>query len=132
MNGVEITFFILQNNLQTSLLAVLFGIFLGIFPIVSAFSNGAIIGYVLGLSYDISGVSSWWRLLPHGIFELPAIIISISLGVKMGFTIFLPKEKRTKEFQRRIYKSMNAFLLIVIPLLIIAAIIEGLLIYLTA
>src|SRR3989338_3823979 len=52
MNGIEITFFILQNNLQTSLLAVLFGVFLGIFPIVSAFSNGAIIGYVLGLSYD--------------------------------------------------------------------------------
>ena len=128
LNSIEMVFFILQNNLQSSFLAVILGIAFGIFPIINSISNGAVIGYVLGLAYDIAGFSEWWRLLPHGIFELPAIFISISLGMKLGFSIFLPKKLRAKEFKRRFYNAMNTFLMIVIPLLIIAAIIEGLLI----
>lgn len=128
LNSIEMIFFILQNNLQSSFLAVILGIAFGIIPIINSIFNGTIIGYVLGLAYDIGRISEWWRLLPHGIFELPAMFISISLGMKLGFSIFLSKKLRAKEFKRRFYNAMNVFLMIVIPLLIIAAIIEGLLI----
>lgn len=128
LNPLELTFFILQNNLQSALLAVLLGVAFGIFPIFNALANGTVIGYVMALTYDVAGLSSWWRLLPHGIFELPAIFISLGLGIKLGFTIFTERSKRGKEFKKRFYQSLNAFLMIVIPLLIIAAIIEGILI----
>jgi len=128
LNTIEMIFFILQNNLQSSLFSILFGIIFGIFPIFSSVSNGLVLGYVLGLSYEVSGLASWWRLLPHGIFELPAIFISFGLGLKLGLVPFSKKRNKIKELKRRLYNSINALLTIIIPLLIIAAIIEGLLI----
>jgi stage II sporulation protein M len=128
LNTQEMVFFILQNNLQSALFSIFFGIFFGLFPITSNLSNGVVLGYVLQKSYVTVGILSWWRLLPHGIFELPAIFISFALGMKLGFTLFLDRKIRVKEFKRRFYNSVNVFLMIVIPLLIIAAIIEGILI----
>jgi len=128
LNTPEMVLFILQNNFQSSLFALGLGILFGIFPLISIITNGAVLGYVLGLTYETSGISSWWRLFPHGIFELPAIFIALGLGLKLGFTIFSTKTDKNKEFHRRFYNSINVFLMIIIPLLIIAAIIEGILI----
>jgi len=128
LNTIEMIFFILQNNLQSSLFSILLGIIFGIFPIFSSVSNGLVLGYVLGLSYEVSGLASWWRLLPHGIFELPAIFISFGLGLKLGLAPFSRKRNKIKELKRRLYNSINVLLTIIIPLLIIAALIEGLLI----
>lgn len=80
----QLILFILQNNFQSSLFALVLGLFVGVFPLLSTITNGALIGYVLGKVYEVSGFAEWWRLLPHGIFELPAIFISISLGLKLG------------------------------------------------
>ena len=128
LNTFEMTFFILQNNLQSSFLSMLGGIFLGIFPIISDFTNGIILGYVLSKSSEVAGIASWWRILPHGIFELPAIFISFGLGIKLGFSFFINRKHRVAEFKRRFYNSINVFLVIIVPLLIVAAIIEGILI----
>ena len=54
---------------------------------------------------------------------VPMIELSFGLGIRLGFGVF-SKEK----FKERFYHSFNVFLMIIIPLLIIAAIIEGLLI----
>ena len=130
LNVIELVVFILQNNLQSAILSIIIGMLAGIFPIINAIVNGALIGYVLALTAKTVGFSSWWRLLPHGIFELPAIIIALGLGTKFGFSIFAKAKNKKKEFIRRWYNSMNVALLIIVPLLIIAAIIEGILIYL--
>lgn len=132
LNTLELVFFILQNNFQSSLFAIGLGILLGIFPLISILTNGAVLGYVLGRTYEIAGIVSWWRLLPHGIFELPAIFIALGLGLKLGTTLISKKTNKNKEFHRRFYNSINVFLMVVIPLLIIAAIIEGILIGLLA
>lgn len=84
LSSLELVFFILQNNLQSSFVSLLLGFFLGFFPIMSTVSNGVILGYVLERSYQLVGLLSWWRLLPHGIFELPAIFISFGVGLKLG------------------------------------------------
>ncbi len=128
LNTPEMVFFILQNNLQSSFLTIIGGIFLGIFPIISGLTNGIVLGYVLSKVTEISGITEWWRLLPHGIFELPAIFVSFGLGIKLGLSWFIPQKRRWKEFKRRFYNSINVFLMIIIPLLILAAIIEGILI----
>lgn len=128
LNTVEMIFFILQNNLQSAFVAIILGAALGIFPFVSNLLNGAVLGYVLARTFEFGGFVTWWRLLPHGIFELPAIFISFGLGMRLGFTFFIDKKKRTGEFKRRFFESMNAFLMVILPLLILAAIIEGILI----
>ncbi len=119
-----IILFILQNNLKSAFYGMAFGILLGIFPVAASLFNGLVLGYVMKGVWLDSGLSEFWRILPHGVFELPAIFISLALGVKLGMFVF-SKNKGT-EFMERAKNSMIIFVFIVIPLLVIAALIEGL------
>lgn len=127
LNTGQMMLFIFDNNLRTSFFSMLLGVFLGIFPFLAAFSNGYVLGFVAQKSIAIEGGLSLWRLLPHGVFEFPAVVLSLALGVKFGMFV-LEKGRRKKEFIRRAKESLRVFFFIVLPLLIIAAIIEGLLI----
>jgi stage II sporulation protein M len=126
MSSSELVKFIFLNNLQSSFFAMVFGVFLGIFPIFMIIVNGYVLGFVALISVETNGLLILWRILPHGIFELPAIFISAGLGLKLGTFIF--QKKKIKSFNEFFLKSLKVFLLIVLPLLIIAAIIEGILI----
>jgi len=118
--------FIMQNNIRSALFGLILGVFFGILPIAHALSNGVVLGYVMRGVWIESGIREFWRLLPHGIFELPAIFISLGLGLKLGMFIF--EKDKLKALSERARKSMILFICIVVPLLVIAAIIEGLLI----
>lgn len=122
----EMIIYILNNNLETSFLALIFGILLGIFPIFITLVNGFILGFVSFFAVYAEGAGVLWKLVPHGIFEIPAVFLSLALGLKFGMFWFV-KGKR-KEFLRRFENSLRVFLFVVLPLLIIAAIIEGALI----
>ena len=126
---VELIWFIFQNNISTSFLVLILGLGLGILPIFIALSNGAILGYVAALVSAENGLKSLLYILPHGIFELPAIFIALGLGIKLGFFVSAKKGKKAFEFKRRFLKSIKVFIGVVLPLLIIAAIIEGSFIY---
>ena len=115
--------FIFFNNLKSSFFGMILGVVLGIFPVLATIVNGYILGFVSAFSVSNAGVLSLWRLLPHGIFEFPAIFISLGLGLRLGTFVF--KKDKQKFFKENILKSLKTFLYIVIPLLIIAGIIEG-------
>lgn len=118
--------FIFLNNIQSSFLAMILGLFFGVYPMITLVINGYILGFISVLSVNSEGIIILWRLLPHGIFELPAIFISAGLGFRMA-TFFLEKEK-LETLKIYIKKSIITFVLVVIPLLVIAAFIEGTLI----
>jgi len=94
--------------------------------LISCMLNGSILGYVMRITFENYGTAEFWRILPHGIFELPAIFISMALGLKTGMFVF--SDNKMSELKCRTYNSMIVFLKMVLPLLIIAAIIEGTLI----
>lgn len=119
--------FILQNNAQSAFLGLFLGILLGIFPVINTISNGIILGYVMKGVFISGGISEFWKILPHGVFELPAIIISLALGLKLGMFVF--SKKRKEELLERLKNSFFIFIFIVLPLLIVAAIVEGILIF---
>jgi len=119
----QIIFFIIVNNLQSTFLGIFLGAVIGIFPVINTVLNGYILGVVSSMSINESGILSLWRLFPHGIFELPAVLISLGLGLKFGTFIF--KKDRFGSFKNYLINSLRIFLLVVIPLLIIAGIIEG-------
>ena len=123
MGAGELTWFIFSNNLKSSLLGILGGIVLGIFPFISSLLNGYVVGFVGKVGVMEAGPLILWRLVPHGIFELPAIFISFGLGMKFGTFVF--KKKRLEAFRDYFWNSIRVFVLVVLPLLIIAAIIEG-------
>ncbi len=123
MNQNELISFIFLNNLQSSFFVMVFGVFLGIFPVVGAILNGYLLGFVASMGVGEGGVSVLLRLLPHGIFELPAVFISLGLGLKLGTFVF--QEEKIHSLKKYFWNSLRIFFFIVIPLLILAAIIEG-------
>ncbi|MCW8966714.1 MAG: stage II sporulation protein M [Candidatus Pacearchaeota archaeon] len=127
LSQTELITFIFINNLQSSFLGMIFGIFLGFFPILTAIINGYILGYVAKIAVQKSNIFSLWQLFPHGIFEIPAIFISLGLGIKIGSSFF--EKETTKTLKKNLLNSIKTFILLIIPLLIIAAIIEGTLIF---
>jgi stage II sporulation protein M len=126
-NVFEMTGFIFLNNFKASLIGMILGVFVGIFPLINAISNGAVLGLVSRLSVNEQGLSSLWKLFPHGIFELPAIFISLGLGMKIGSFVF--EKKKIKALKHYVIESLRVFVFVILPLLIIAAIIEGFLIF---
>ena len=126
MSPFQLISFIFFNNLKSSFIGMLFGIIFGIFPVVTSLTNGYLLGFVAEKTVAEEGVVVLWRLFPHGIFELPALFISLGLGIKLGTFIF--KRNKLETLGAYISKSIKAFFFIVIPLLIIAAVIEGVLI----
>jgi len=122
LNTSGIIFYVFFNNLEVSLVGMFFGIFIGIIPFMLLAVNGYVIGYVSRIVMYEKGVFYLWRLVPHGIFELPAVIISLGLGMRLGLSAF--SKNPGKEFVRRALLSLKALLIMVI-LLFIAALIEG-------
>ena len=128
MNFLELFWFIFWNNLKVSFIGIVSGIVFGILPFLTSVANGYLLGFVSSLVVGQENFLSLWRILPHGIFELPAVFISLGLGFKLGFFIF--QKKKMKYLKNNLYKSLIVFFLIVLPLLVLAAFIESFFIFL--
>lgn len=126
-NAFELIIFIFMNNSYRALMGLVFGVALGVAPFVYSLTNGVLIGYVMKRVWEVAGAGEFWRLVPHGIFELPAIFIALGIGVKLGGFAFV-RGNIWGEFRKRIRKSFLVFLFVVVPLLVVAAVIEGVLI----
>ncbi|MBN2880973.1 stage II sporulation protein M [Candidatus Woesearchaeota archaeon] len=119
----SIAMLIFLNNLKTSVIITILG-FTIVLPIFINVSNGFIIGTVLRQKIEETGnYFIGLKILPHGIFEIPAICISTALGLKWGFGLFY-KESFSKKIER-LKKTLITFIVFVIPLLLVAALIEA-------
>lgn len=98
-------------------------------PLFAVLSNTLTAGSVLGYSAS-AGLSplklTVFGLLPHGIFELPAVFLAIAMGLYLCRTLTLKILGKAKE--DRILPMLNwmakTFVLVIIPLIIIAAVVE--------
>ncbi len=115
----------LQNS-TSALISILFGILFGIMPVIGAVTNGILMGLVLSIEREMGMTGLFLRVIPHGIFELPAMFMSWGLGMWLG-TWLLRRDKQ-EALRERIRRAFRVFFAIVLPLLIIAAGIEGLVI----
>ena len=122
-------FTIFLNNLKISILMIVIGaLFLGIFPIISLIVNGLVIGFVLrmiAISSENPLDFFLFGLLPHGIIEIPAIIIAAALGMHLGFSLISRIGKYNKEFFLGLLRQTLVTVLGVTLLLLLAAILES-------
>jgi stage II sporulation protein M len=123
LSQVGLIKFIFLNNIQSSFAGMIFGFLFGIFPLIATVFNGYVVGFVSSIAVEQGGIITLLDLLPHGIFELPAIFISLGLGLKFGTFLFQKNIK--KSFNNFFIESMRVFVFVILPLLIIAAVIEG-------
>jgi uncharacterized membrane protein SpoIIM required for sporulation/ABC-type transport system involved in multi-copper enzyme maturation permease subunit len=131
-DGKTINFgFIFLKNLQAMLTLSILGFFsFGVLGILSYLLNISLIGVVLSF-FSLMGYSAGKvfisGILPHGIFELPALIMAGAMVLFMGITLVTPQPERTLgEVVIKLSADWLKLMLgVVIPLLLIAAIIES-------
>lgn len=113
---------IFLQNASSAFIAIWLGLILGLMPVFGALANGIIVGTVLAISGG--GFTAFLTLVPHGMFELPAVFIAWGLGLWRGMWIF--QEEKKKTYKERARKAYFVFFTVVLPLLAVAAVIEGL------
>ncbi|HOM96649.1 MAG: stage II sporulation protein M [Candidatus Methanofastidiosa archaeon] len=123
----ELFLTIFYVNSRTSFLIMILGIFIGLFPFLSLWLNGTILGLLYG-KFMVEGESPIVFLigiLPHGIIEVPAIAIAASQGFRIGKEVIFPPQGKSRSESLRINlkKGIKLFA-IILPLLLIAAFIE--------
>lgn len=87
------------KNISAMLISFIFSPVLGLVPILTLTVNGWLIGFI---SVIVAQKESVWyilaALLPHGVFEIPALIIAQAAALSFGamtIILILKKESRT-------------------------------------
>ena len=117
---------ILTNNLSVAFSAFALGILAGIGTTYIMLFNGIMIG-VIGLACHRAGMSLplWSFVAPHGALELPAIFIAGGAGLLLARGIVAPGLLPRREALAESAATAIRLLLGVIPLLVVAGLIEG-------
>lgn len=123
---LSIFILIFGKNVSVILMSFVFSPIFCLVPVLALFMNGWIIGLIStvvieekSLGYLLAG------LLPHGIFELPALIMGEAVALSFGATVLLAllKKERRKLLLPNLRQHLR-YLAIAITLLLPAAIIE--------
>ncbi len=113
------------NNLEACIFLFLGGASFGIFTIFIMSLNGIVIGAILEIVHkDHSAAFVAAAILPHGVFEIPAFILSGALGILLAQSLIAEWYNGTDTAQDA-KKFSRIFILYVIPLVAIAAFIEA-------
>jgi stage II sporulation protein M len=111
-----------QNSFST-LLSVWLGFLFCLVPLYTLLLNGVVLGVLFSVT-ETNILVDLMFLLPHGIFELPAVFVATGLGIWRGVW-FVRERGRNSE---RAHTAYRVYFRIVLPLLLVAAVIEGVLI----
>jgi uncharacterized membrane protein SpoIIM required for sporulation len=86
---------LIRHNIQVALLAAALGVTFGIGTALLLFENGVLVGAV-AVNYTQRGlglfVTAW--LLPHGVFEIPSILIAGQAGFYLAHLLLRRREDR--------------------------------------
>jgi len=125
--ALPISFFavLFLNNSFTCFLDIILGPLIGIFPLFSVFINGGLLGWFA----KEQGLIIFLAIVPHGMFEIPAFLLSTSIGLRLGREVL--KRKGDRDLKKELRNGLRVFLILVLPLLFIAALIESALIVAT-
>jgi uncharacterized membrane protein SpoIIM required for sporulation len=76
---------IFLNNSVKTFLVIVSGVLLGVVPVLFILANGFAIGFLMHLSTESTGwLNSLLAIVPHGVFELPGVLLGASIGLMLG------------------------------------------------
>ena len=121
---------ILRNNLRILLLnPVLATLTLGLYPLIVATLPGVLLG-MLAVQVDtvnpLQLLIGLLLVLPHGVFEVPAIMIGSALSMRLAWSLFrpVPSLNATENVVWAAVNVIKGYVFLVIPLIVIAAWVE--------
>jgi len=115
-----------NNGLKTFLVIVL-GLLCGVVPVVFVLTNGFAIGFLLHLSTQSAGLSgSLLAIAPHGIFELPGVLLGASIGLMLGTRAIGRLLGRSEsKLGLELKQGLRFFWAVIVPLLLVGAFVEA-------
>jgi stage II sporulation protein M len=115
------------NNSLTVFIAMVLGVIGGVVPIWSLLLNGYAIGWVGYLSVQAKGMlPSLLAIAPHGIFEIPAFLLGTSIGIFLGVRAIRRVFGQSEiSLRNDLGRSLRFFGRVILPLLVVAAVIEA-------
>ncbi|MBD1919806.1 stage II sporulation protein M [Microcoleus sp. FACHB-831] len=117
---------IMTNNLSVSFAAVAGGITAGAYTTFILVYNGLSIGAIATLVGQNNLAYPFWAFVfPHGSLELPAIFFAGGAGLLIARAILLPGKYRRADALRFYGAQASQLVFGIVPMLIIAGIIEG-------
>ncbi|HXF84485.1 MAG TPA: stage II sporulation protein M [Anaerolineales bacterium] len=118
------------HNVRTTLVILLTGIFsFATFGLALFVVNLGFVGIVLGAA-DLIGYSPFFTfmvgILPHGIFELPAVVLATAAMLRMGALLVTPQTDKSlgEVFLLSLADWSRIFVGLVLPLLAVASVVE--------
>jgi stage II sporulation protein M len=126
MAGGTLFFNILVQNVMASIFVLISGVIVGIIPTFAIGSNGFGLGVLYRQAAEVSGYSkAVLKVLPYGVFEIPALLIAASYGLWLGVTVVRRMRGNESAFLRfNIEHAFRRYFAVVFPLLVVAAAIE--------
>ena len=116
---------IFLNNALKALGVIVFGVLLGLPPVLFICVNGLILGALIsevepvrGLGYVIAS------LAPHGVIEIPMLLLATALGFTVGWESLKWITGKKSLVKSRLSHSLKLYLTWVLPGLIVAAVVE--------
>lgn len=127
LNPLLVMLLIFLNNASKSLLALLLGLGFGIIPVIFVAGNGIILGMLAHtISRQHGTLFVLAAILPHGIIELPLVLISAGIGLRLGYVIYLSLKGIKTEIKPELKQGISFYVRVILPLLFVAAVIETL------
>lgn len=117
---------IFKNNAINSLLALVLGIGFGFVPFFLAAVNGLFLGMVAEVFSTQKGILFVLAaILPHGIIELPMVLLSAAIGLRLGYEMYQFLKGERTNLKQEFKQGLWFYLVRIAPLLFVAAVIES-------
>ncbi len=116
---------ITTNNLSVAFSAFALGV-TGVGTVWMMLFNGLMLGVVATATAQAGMALSLWSFVaPHGVLEIPAILIAGGAGLELARGVFFPAMRARKDALVEAGRRAATLLLGVVPLLLVAGTIEG-------
>src|SRR6267378_7732418 len=119
---------IFLNNWLVSIATGLSGLGFGAPSFITIMFNGFILGVLVAPQLSPSLAMFFAAILPHGIIEIPAFVLSGSVGLRLGYAALKSRFRRGPESDEYLSKTLRVAVYVVVglaPLFLIAGLIEA-------
>ena len=133
--GLRMFLFIFLNNTIKSILVIYLGALFGIFPVIFLVVNGMVLGFLYS-HLEASGANALAMfvqgVLPHGIIEIPIVVLAAAYGLRLGtmmfkglFAMVSPKSRTVASQIESMFKHSLPLTGFITVMPLIAAVIES-------
>ena len=116
---------IMVNNIQVAALSFALGATAGLGTAYVLLQNGLMLGVLAAVFQRHWALQFWSLILPHGIIELSAIFLAGGAGLHFAAGLIRPGDLPRSEALSRRGREALTLLVAIVPMLVVAGLIEG-------